>query len=83
MGSLSSSPKTPVRAAPAPIVTPSVPATAEPSESQNTAETAQAEREQNLLRRTRGRLGTISTGLRGFLSEKNEQTKPRKTLLGE
>lgn len=38
-------------------------------------------REESLLRRSRGRLGTIFTGFRGLLSEANET--PRKSLLGE
>ena len=39
------------------------------------------ERKESLLRRTRGRLGTIFTGFKGFLSEGEQST--RKTLLGE
>lgn len=43
--------------------------------------TVAAEREDNLLRRGRGRLGTIRTSFRGFLGPSNEPQ--RKTLLGE
>lgn len=39
-------------------------------------------RSENLLRRTRGRLGTVLTGFRGILSP-SENSGQRKTLLGE
>ena len=39
-------------------------------------------RKDNLLRRNRGRIGTIRTGFRGLLSQ-GIFDKPRKTLLGE
>jgi len=45
-------------------------------------EVQQAEqREGNLLRRSRGRFGTVLTGFRGLLS--SASAAPRKTLLGE
>lgn len=39
-------------------------------------------RSENLLRRGRGRFGTILTGFQGVLTN-NESQKKRKTLLGE
>ena len=39
-------------------------------------------RQENLLRRNRGRFGTILTGFRGVLDADSSQQK-RKTLLGE
>lgn len=50
------------------------------TEEQISAET----RTQSLLRRSRGRFGTILTGFSGVLnSEKGSEKEPRKTLLGE
>ncbi len=41
-------------------------------------------REENLLRRSRGRFGTILTGFRGILENKsNGEGQGRRTLLGE
>ncbi len=40
-------------------------------------------RTDSLLRRTRGRFGTILTGFRGILESKDNEQKTRKTLLGE
>ncbi len=40
------------------------------------------ERAENVLKRSRSRLGTILTGFRGVLSQ-NDLIAPRKTLLGE
>jgi len=69
----------PKSARPAPSVTPAV----IPSEPTQTDSEIQAEaREQSLLRRNRGRLGTIATSFSGFLSPK-ENNSSRKTLLGE
>ncbi len=45
------------------------------------AEAARLAREDNLLRRSRGRIGTVLTGLGGALSKAS--TPVRKTLLGE
>lgn len=44
-------------------------------------ETLQA-RAENILKRSRSRLGTILTGFQGILSQ-NDLVAPRKTLLGE
>ncbi len=53
------------------------PATGEPSEEEKLQERAE-----NVLKRSRSRLGTILTGFRGVLSQ-NDLIAPRKTLLGE
>lgn len=48
------------------------------------AEVATKNRTQSLLRRSRGRLGTIVSGFRGFLNPiENDSGASRKTLLGE
>ncbi|PZQ48703.1 MAG: hypothetical protein DI551_01060 [Micavibrio aeruginosavorus] len=47
-----------------------------------TTETPEKTREQNLLSRSRSRVGTILTGFRGILSQADSATQ-RKTLLGE
>jgi hypothetical protein len=82
MGGLASRPKIP-SPQPTPVVQPSTPTQPDP-------EVTQAEREQsiseqrtsNLLRRSRGRFGTIRTGFRGLLDLVPTDTQ-RKTLLGE
>lgn len=55
------------------------------SEPEKTDEEIQAEgRTEGLLRRSRGRLGTILTGFTGFLNSISQgEEKRRKTLLGE
>jgi len=54
-----------------------------PSEPVKTDSEIQAEaREHSLLRRNRGRFGTIKTGFTGFLSP-SQSDNSRKTLLGE
>lgn len=82
MGSLSSSVKAPTQPqivyVPATSTASSV--TNEPA--QDSAKIASEAREKTLLRRARGRLGTIATGLSGFLSD-NNAGEARKTLLGE
>lgn len=83
MGSLFKAPKVPtpqsvrrVTPAPVPLPTPTTEPEKEASEIQAEA------RERSLLRRSRGRFGTITTGFTGFLSS-SEPDKNRKTLLGE
>ena len=86
MGSLSSRPKVPAQATPPAVVY----VQAEPQDSTANASddsaaeqlSAAQQREQNLLRRSRGRLGTVKTGLSGLLKTLQPQ-EPRKTLLGE
>lgn len=58
---------------------------AEPTEPVKTdAEIEAAGRRESLLRRSRGRFGTILTGFRGFLdSSESSKSSGRKTLLGE
>lgn len=83
MGSLSSSAKAPPRPQVAYVPTPTATTTAIANEpvQEDTAKESE-EREGNLLRRARGRLGTVATSLHGFLSE-GEKNTSRKTLLGE
>ncbi len=84
MGSISKRPVAPpVQQIPTSNVTPTVSTpTINPVTVAQEKETARVEeREENLLRRNRGFLGTILTGFQGVLSDTKEQ--PRKTLLGE
>lgn len=85
MGIMSRSPNItpPALYTPQPVIT--TPVVSEPEEPVKTDEEAAAEtRQQNLLRRSRGTLGTILTGFRGFLNPSDETTSGgRKTLLGE
>ena len=90
MGSISSRPTAPpiqTVAAPSVSVTPSTISTvttASATEVEQTSEAARVEeREQSLLRRNRGVLGTILTGFQGVLSPNQTQSSSRKTLLGE
>ncbi|MAQ71605.1 MAG: hypothetical protein CL565_05370 [Alphaproteobacteria bacterium] len=53
------------------------------NEAQDNTESSSKQRTENLLRRQRGRFGTVLTGLRGVLSEKTDTSNSRKTLLGE
>ncbi len=82
MGSITAAPKAPqptviYQTAPAPTPV-AEPATV--SEAVDTAET----RKSDLLRRSRGRLGTIQTGFRGLVSAVNDPAAgSKKTLLGE
>ncbi len=83
MGSLSAPPRAPqtsvVYTAPA-AITPTTPQdTTTPT---TPAPTASEIRTQNLLQRDRGRLGTITTSLRGLLAPAVPQGQ-KKTLLGE
>ncbi|NCO02701.1 MAG: hypothetical protein GW903_00745 [Alphaproteobacteria bacterium] len=81
MGSLTKRPKVPT--APQPVViAPSVQAPVDTGLSEDD-ERAQV-RQESLLRRSRGRLGTVFTGFQGLLSEvSTADTTARKTLLGE
>lgn len=85
MGMMSRSPNIvpPKLYAPQPVIT--APVVSQPEEPVKTDEEVAAEtRQQNLLRRSRGTLGTILTGFRGFLNPSDETaTSGRKTLLGE
>ncbi len=81
MGSLSSSVKAPAQ--PQVVYVPASSASSVTNEpAQDSAKIASESREQTLLRRARGRLGTIATGLSGFLSD-GHSGEARKTLLGE
>ncbi len=81
MGSLFKSPKKPPpQPAPRPVTAPTPTITEVADKTDN--EIRNESREQSLLRRNRGRLGTINTGFTGFLSPV-KTNDPRKTLLGE
>lgn len=70
----------PESSSPAVVVEPSTPTEPVKTDSEIEAEA----RTENLLRRSRGRFGTVLTGFRGFLNASdNNQSSGRKTLLGE
>lgn len=75
------SPKPSYKAPPAPVYYMPPPIDTGPSEEEK-AEAVQKEREQNLLRRGRGTLGTVLSGFRGLLAT-SDQSNQRKSLLGE
>lgn len=80
MGSLSGRSKAPSQPVQQVIYVPTateIPTTTEPSE-----EETLKERAENVLKRSRSKLGTVLTGFRGVLSQ-NDLVAPRKTLLGE
>ena len=86
MGSLSSSAKAPQQSSPQVVYTAQPSATSKTVSAATAAEPSAEEqaseaRKKTLLRRNRGRFGTIATGLQGFLSER--LNNDRKTLLGE
>ena len=58
------------------VTSPTTTATSESSE-------PVAAKNTSLLKRSRGVLSTVVTGFRGLLSDGNNTTPPRKTLLGE
>ena len=75
-----SAPPPPQPVSPPVVIAPPEPAKPAPTD----AEIAAEARTESLLRRSRGRFGTILTGFRGFLDESNrDETTSRKTLLGE
>ena len=98
MGSLTSRPKiTTVKTVSVPAVSQVATTTSSASTSDNTdastdstqeqsAQAIQDNREQNLLRRSRGRIGTVLTSFRGALTTESgasENAAQGKTLLGE
>jgi len=96
MGSIISGPKTPtiqVVQSPAASATSSNTtstasvtdtATSEIDEAQNDTQIASALRTDSLLRRSRGRFGTIASSFRGFFGDDGgDATQAPKTLLGE
>ena len=93
MGSITSSPKLPKAQAPVIITMPASAAptqtTTTPTTTTTTTDTANdpaviaKNREDNLLSRGRGVLGTVLTSLRGVLADTTAKTSARKTLLGE
>lgn len=92
MGSISSAPRAPAQPqivyvpAPAPSTTTTSPNTSSQTDDETNTpsdeEVAAEVRQQNLLQRSRGRLGTILTGFRGIFTSPSENSS-RKTLLGE
>lgn len=81
MGSLNSRPRAP-QPPPVVYIPPVTPQPTSPPPTGPTPEETRAEqRTQNLLRRSRGRFGTIETSFRGLLGLGSGQG--RKTLLGE
>lgn len=96
MGSLTSRPELPQVQQPVIITVPSYSytpdssvSTASDTSSSGTETTATDDeikaqaREQNLLRRARGTVSTVLTGLNGILSQGASSSSSRKTLLGE
>ena len=80
MGSLSGRSKAPTQPVQQVIYTP---VTTTPSETTGpTEEETLQQRAENILKRSRSRLGTVLTGFQGVLSQ-NDLVAPRKTLLGE
>lgn len=84
MGIMNSIPATQIPR-PSPPPTPVVVAAPTPTDPVKTNSEIESEaRTENLLRRSRGRFGTILTGFRGFLNTSDSaQSSGRKTLLGE
>lgn len=84
MGALTKRPKTiPLQQPVAPIQYVLPPATTPENEKSDDA-IKEESRTESLLRRSRGRFGTILTGFRGFLSQQDKpEEKGPKTLLGE
>lgn len=91
MGSITSRPRVPqVQTVYVPQYTaPAVAAVAQPvaengsADAEQSAQDAVETREDGLLRRNRGRYGTVSTSFRGLLSAAADRDDGRKTLLGE
>jgi len=85
MGSITSKPKAPtvITVPAAPVVTTPTVTTTEPTNTQTDEEVRAEGRQNSLLRRSRGRLGTIATSFRGLLVNDNDTTTQAKTLLGE
>ena len=88
MGSIKPRPKAPpptIIQQVAPPPPPAAPApTPDPAPAEPTPQEVLEKRESSLLRRSRGRLGTVRTGFRGLISRAHEsENRPRKILLGE
>ncbi len=80
MGGLSGSPKAPSQPKTQIVYVPSV--TSPSTETGTNQEETLQERANNVLQRSRGRLGTVLSGFRGVLTQ-SDMTVQRKTLLGE
>jgi len=91
MGSIFGRPKTATSTAPTTTTTQTSSAATETDNEPSISEQQATARTSSLLRRSRGRLGTITTSFKGFLDTKNSSQNPfanaqstqRKTLLGE
>lgn len=86
MGSITKKAKTPAVTIVNPVTPTTIPVstTTVSDPGPTDTEISTASRTSSLLRRSRGRLGTIATSFRGFLSDKaGELNSKRKTLLGE
>jgi hypothetical protein len=93
MGSITSAPKAPASTASQIVYYTPAPSTNISSVDTSTAQTdtdtgltpaqESERRAASLLRRERGRLGTVLTGFRGLLGLSNDNGGARKTLLGE
>ena len=85
MGSLLKGPKPPsTPTTTVTTVTPTTPVVETETDTSTPSEQQAEARRQSLLRRSRGRLGTIISGFSGVLSpQDNDQSSGRKTLLGE
>lgn len=83
MGSLFKTPKAPpALSAPSPVAVSTTAPSASVSADQTDTDIRNEAREQSLLRRNRGRFGTVNTGFTGFLG-RIDSGDSRKTLLGE
>ena len=82
MASINSRPKSPAVQPAITYVSPVPVVESDPVKTED--ELAEDSRTESLLRRSRGRFGTILTGFRGFLeATDNNKENSRKTLLGE
>ena len=82
MGSLSGRSKAPTQAVQQQVVYVPASTSTDTSVTEPSEEESLAERAENILKRSRSRLGTVLTGFKGVLSQ-NDLVASRKTLLGE
>ena len=80
MGSIFSTPKAPTFK---PFVPPTPLTTEEVEPVKTDTQLAAETRTDNLLRRARGKIGTVLTGFEGVLASDNQEDVTKKTLLGE
>lgn len=82
MGSLSGRSKAPSQPVQQVVYVPAPTTTPTEQVPEPTQEETLTNRAENILRRSRSRLGTVLTGFQGILSQ-NDLVAPRKTLLGD